>query len=48
VPAGTMISIGWVGSHALAGADDSMSTPPRQAAALKLRTLLVANMKFLP
>src|SRR3569832_2252173 len=33
VPAGTMISIGWVGSHAKAGADVRASVPARRVAA---------------
>src|SRR4029079_16946480 len=46
VPAGTMISIGWVGSHACAGIDIA-TAPPKQSAATP-KVLLVFRISLLP
>src|SRR6476660_3259495 len=47
VPAGTMISIGWLGSQAAAGAGDS-ARAPAHAAAPTLKILAKADIKLLP
>src|SRR6476660_7056280 len=47
VPAGTMISIGWLGSHAAAGAGDSARTPAH-AAAPTLKILAKADINIPP